>query len=210
MATAKRGAAKRRTKKSAAARKRAPAGAKAKERSAPGLRVSDDAVKKATGKNWAEWGEALDGRGAAGLAHGPIAEIVSAYGVSGWWSQMVTVGYEQMRGMRIEHETTRGFSVGASKTVPISAAAAFRLWSDPKERARWLPGAPLTIRKATPAKSLRITWDADDTNVDVGIVAKGAAKCQIAVQHDKLPSAKSGERMQAFWRARLDALAAAL
>ena len=210
MATAKRGAAKRGTKESGTAKKRGPAGGKAKAKSAPGLKVGDDAVKKATGKNWAEWGEALDGRGAAGLAHSAIAEIVSAYGVSGWWSQMVTVGYEQMRGKRVEHETTRGFSVGASKTVPISAAAAFRLWNDPKERARWLPGAQLTIRKATPAKSLRITWEVDGTNVDVGLTPKGADKCQIAVQHDKLPSAKSGERMQSFWRARLDALAASL
>src|SRR5436190_863857 len=95
---------------------------------APKLRVGDDAVKKATGRTWPEWADLLDGRGAAGLEHGAITEIVSAYGVGGWWSQMVTVGYEQMRGKRAQHETPRGFQVSASKTVPISAAAAFRHW----------------------------------------------------------------------------------
>lgn len=203
-------AAKRKAKASGSTAKRKTARVQPSARSTPGLRMSDDAVKKATGRTWAEWADVLDGRGAAGLAHGPIAELVAAYGVSGWWSQMVTVGYEQMRGMRVEHETTRGFSVSASKTVPVSAAAAFRLWNDPKQRARWLPGARLTIRKATPAKSLRITWDADGTNVDVGITAKGARKSQISVEHAKLTDATAAERMQAFWRDRLAALAASL
>jgi hypothetical protein len=187
------------------ARRRAPSTSK---ETTPRPRLSDESVKKATGKTWDEWARLLDARGAAGLPHAPITELVSAYGVSGWWSQMVTVGYEQMRGKRVEHETTHGFSVSASKTVPISAEAAFRLWNDPKQRSRWLPGARLTVRKATPAKSLRITWEADGTNVQVGLYPKGPSKSQIAVQHDKLPDAETGARMQSFWRERLDALAA--
>jgi uncharacterized protein YndB with AHSA1/START domain len=172
--------------------------------------MSDASVQKATGKTWDEWAHALDGRGAAGLPHPAIAELVAAYGVSGWWSQTVTVGYEQMRGRRVEHQTTRGFQVSASRTLPISAAAAYRLWADEEERARWLPRARLTVRTATPAKSLRITWDADGTNVVVMLTPKGAAKCQMTVQHDKLPDAEAADRVQAHWRKRLDALAAAL
>lgn len=193
------------------ARTTAKATTKATAKPAAGARpkMSDESVKKATGKTWDEWAHALDGRGAAGLPHAAITEIVSAYGAGPWWCQMVTVGYEQMRGMRVEHQTPCGFQVSATKTVPLSAAAAYRLWDDAKRRARWLPSR-LTIRKGTPAKSLRITWDSDGTNVDVGFVAKGAAKCQVAVQHDKLPDVAAAERMQAFWRARLDALAASL
>jgi uncharacterized protein YndB with AHSA1/START domain len=123
---------------------------------------------------------------------------------------MVTGGYEQLRGQRVEHQTTRGFEVSASKTFPISAAAAFRLWNDAQQRERWLPRARLTIRTATPAKSLRITWEADGTDVIVGLLAKDASKCQIAVQHGKLPDAAAADRMQAFWRRRLDVLAASL
>lgn len=38
---------------------------------------------------------------------------------SGWWSQMVTVGYEQARGLRQKHEKPTGFDVGRSKTFPV-------------------------------------------------------------------------------------------
>ena len=37
---------------------------------------------------------------AAKLEHGAIARLVSEHGAGDWWSQMVTVGYERIRGLR--------------------------------------------------------------------------------------------------------------
>ena len=53
---------------------------------------------------------------------------------------------------------------------------------------------------------MRITWDADNTNVDAYFWDKGPEKCQIQVQHNKLPDAAAGEAKKAFWKERLEVL----
>jgi hypothetical protein len=66
-------------------------------------------------------------------------------------------------------------------------------------RNRWLPKASLTIRKATSQKSLRITWEDDKSNVDVGLFPKGDGKCQVAIGHMKLKDARASTRMKQYW-----------
>jgi len=63
--------------------------------------ISDAAVQSKTGRVWSEWFAQLDKEGAARLAHREIAAALrDRHGLSGWWSQMVTVAYEQARGLR--------------------------------------------------------------------------------------------------------------
>jgi hypothetical protein len=93
--------------------------------------ISDEAVRAKTGKSWSEWFAVLDSAGAADMNHPAIAKyLYHELGVSDWWSQMVTVGYEQARGRRRVHETARGFQISRSKTIEVSAARAFRAWSE--------------------------------------------------------------------------------
>ncbi|HET9469636.1 MAG TPA: hypothetical protein VFO24_00940, partial [Usitatibacter sp.] len=63
--------------------------------------VGTDAVLRATGRPWSEWLAVLDRAGARTLSHKDIALLLSRkFGVPDWWGQMVTVGYEQARGLR--------------------------------------------------------------------------------------------------------------
>ena len=59
--------------------------------------------------------------------------------------------------------------------------------------------AKFTITTASPNKSLRIKWDADDTRVNIGIYSKGDAKCQVAIEHNKLKNAAAVERTRKCW-----------
>ncbi len=86
----------------------------------------------------------------------------------------------------------------------------YRAWADKKIRSRWLPGARLTVRKAAPEKSMRITWEEDGSSVEVYFYAKGKEKSQVALQHRKLPSRAAAEKKKKFWAERLTALAAVL
>lgn len=173
--------------------------------------VSSAAVQQATGKTWDEWLAALDGDGAAELPHPQIAVLVhEKYGASEWWSQMVTVAYEQARGLRAKHQMTDGFAVGASRTVTVPVDVLFAAWADDAQRARWLPGAPLTVRKATPHKSLRLDWEGGESKVDVELTVKGDAKSQVAVQHTRLPDAEAAAAMKAYWADALDRMKAQL
>ena len=103
------------------------------------------------------------------------------------------------------HEKTDGFAANASKTFAAPAMALYEAWADGERRNRWLPDAPLNVRKATPGKSLRITW-ADGSSVDANLTARGADKSQVAIQHSRLPDAETAAQMKAFWGAALERL----
>lgn len=173
--------------------------------------ISNAAVQAKTGRVWAEWFTLLDTDGAADMTHREIAAALrDRHGLSGWWSQMVTVAYEQARGRREPHQTTRGYQVGVSKTVPVSVEALFTAWEDEASRRHWLGNEPITIRRATRPKSMRITWSDGQTNVDVSFWDKGPTKSTVQVQHSKLADREDVEAKRTFWRAALGRLAARL
>ena len=170
--------------------------------------ISSDAVKKATGRTWQEWCNRLDKDGCQTMTHKEIVAVLGEkHGVGPWWQQMVTVGYEQARGLRVKHETTAGFSVSRSKTLPAPIAEAFAAWGDERKRAKWLKDPNFTIRKATLDRSLRITWIDGQTSVEVMFYVKSKDKCQVTVQHSKLKNNKEAAKLKAYWGKQLDALA---
>lgn len=174
-------------------------------------RMSDDAVRARTGKTWAEWFKILDAAGAKKLDHKGIVTLLSTHhGIGSWWRQMLTVGYEQERGLREVHQTARGYSMSASRTVAAPLMTLYNAWMDPKTLDRWLPKTQFEIRKATEGKSIRITWTDKKTNVDVGFIPKANGKSQVALQHDKLTDAKAVARMKSYWAKALDRLRAQL
>lgn len=178
-------------------------------KSAPGG-IGSAAVEKATGKGWSEWCRLLDGDGAKTMPHKDIAQHVhDKYGVGDWWSQMVTVGYEQAKGLRKPNETPRGFQASASKTVNVHIADLFDHWSHDLLRAQWFEPVVLDIRKETRDKSMRVSWP-DGTNVEINFYSKGPRKSQVALQHNKLKSARDVARIKKFWGSALERLKAQL
>jgi hypothetical protein len=140
------------------------------------------------------------------MTHKEIAQLLhKKHAVGDWWSQMVTVGYEQARGMRKPHETSRGYQASASKTINVSLSKLFNSWSSSAERAFWLKPAALNISKETPDKSMRVIWP-DDTRVEINFYAKGPTKSQVALQHNKLKSEADVAKVKEFWAAALERL----
>ena len=147
-----------------------------------------------------------------------MAHLQAHHEVSSWWQQQLTIGYEQSRGLRAKHQMADGYQISRNRTIAAPAAAVYDAWADEATRAHWLPDATFTIRKATPPKSLRLTW-ADDagagaagdgaTSVEVGLSDKGD-RTAVSVQHTKLPDAAAAERMKAYWAEALTRLAAHL
>lgn len=168
--------------------------------------ISTAAVKKATGRTWAQWLALLDQAGARKLPHREIAQLLDRkHRLADWWGQMVTVGYEQARGLRVKHQKADGFEISVTKTMAAPVGRAFAAWRDPALREQWLPRTPLTVRKATPHKSIRILWP-DDTCVSVNFWPKGPLKCSVVPQHGKLTTPEAAEKMKAYWAAKLEAL----
>jgi pimeloyl-ACP methyl ester carboxylesterase len=178
---------------------------------APALTMSDDAIRRGTGRGWEEWFDLLDEWGAEERAHKEIARWLHyEHAVDGWWAQSVTVSYERARGMRAVHERPEGFSVTAQKTVAVPVERLYDAFVDESARERWLPGGELHERTATRPRLARFDWGDDGTRVVVGFTAKGDAKSTVGLEHERLADAAAVERMKPFWRERLGVLASQL
>ncbi|MBI1941147.1 MAG: DUF4287 domain-containing protein [Acidobacteria bacterium] len=169
--------------------------------------MSDAAVQAKTGKTWREWFKILDGEGAGKMDHkGIVAILRERHGMRPWWQQMVTVGYEQARGMREKHQKPGGFEISRSQTLDVPLSKLYAAWESAKTRSLWLGDSKLVVRKATPRKSMRFTWVDGKTSLEARFSAKGQGKSVVTVQHGKLPDAEAARRMKAYWGEQLDHL----
>ncbi|HYH28568.1 MAG TPA: hypothetical protein VEA19_07335 [Actinomycetota bacterium] len=173
---------------------------------------SEQSVRKGTGHGWAHWLRVLDSWGATKKTHAAIAKhLREEMGVSGWWSQAVTMGYERARGMRAVNQSAAGvFYVSVSKTVPVPVRELFRAFVEPAARRRWLEPGLLSRRTATEPKSARFDFGDDGSRLIAGFESKGPRKSMVALQHERLKDGKAVEEMRAFWRERLARLADSL
>jgi uncharacterized protein YndB with AHSA1/START domain len=191
------------------AKSKSPAGVK--EAGAAAMRfagVGSEAVMKATGRAWDEWLKVLDRAGAKRMPHKDIADMLyRKFSVPGWWSQMLTVGYEQARGLRLPGQKTDGFSATASKTVAVPLDQLFTAWTEP-QRSRWLPGAPLEVKRSSDGKSIRMTWTLGGSSVEVGFADKGGGRSMVAVEHSRLPDVAAMQMQKTYWSEALGRLKA--
>jgi hypothetical protein len=167
--------------------------------------MSDASVSKRTGRTWAQWVRTLDAVRAAEKPHREIAEYISSLGTPDWWTQMVTVGYERIRGLRDRGQRRGGeYEATKSRTFNVPVEKLFNAFANARIRRRWLP-VSITVRFATPRKSMRMTWD-DETVAVLGFLSKGTAKSAVAVAHQKLSDRSAAERMKQMWGGYFDRL----
>jgi hypothetical protein len=169
--------------------------------------MSDDAIKEKTGCTWDRWVHALDHARAYELSHREIAKLVKErYDTPSWWTQMVTVGYERIKGLRERGQQRSGtFTMTRSRTYGVDVETLFGAWADGRRRKRWLGESGVKVRTATAPKSMRLQF-ADGAIVAVGFAAKGAGKSAVALEQARLPDRETAEALKQRWSQRLDAL----
>jgi hypothetical protein len=143
--------------------------------------MSDEKVAAKTGRTWQEWVRLLDKDGAGAMPHREIAEIVRGrHGVGDWWAQMVTIGYERIKGLR-ERGQRRGGAYETSKSRTFNAPVdrLFKAWADDATRRRWIGGVKASVRTATAPKSIRLQWP-DGTIIAVWFSPKGSGSGNVA------------------------------
>ena len=119
---------------------------------------------------------------------------------------MVTVTYEQARGLRQLHQKPSGFEISVSRTLNTALPKLFKVFATEKARAAWLPEDGLTVRKSTPNKSIRFNWPDGKSNFEVSFLSKTDDKTQVVVTHRKLPDARASAKMKKYWAEALDRL----
>jgi hypothetical protein len=162
-------------------------------------RVSDEAVKKATGKTWDSWFALLDKAGGKKMNHMEIAHFLSTRYISnGWWAQMVTVEYERVQGKRKVNENEDGFLVAVHKTVALPVSKLEKAW----QKVLLMPAVQKRKLMDLHSKTKRrmIRYKADVGGVVVYFDDRGEGKSRIMVESVKLPSKKSVEENRLFWK----------
>jgi hypothetical protein len=172
----------------------------------PGM--SDEAVERATGKRWEEWFAILDSWNGTTRTHAEMARyLADEQSVSGWWAQMITVGYERARGMRARHQHLDDYSVSVSRTFNVPVERLYGAFADASERNQWLEPGLVKERPATALKVWRCEVVEGGSRVEVRFTVKGPDKTSIAIEHAKLSEESSVAHWRAFWKERLDQLA---
>ena len=163
--------------------------------------VSDDAMRRGSGRGHEEWFALLDTWGATERRHPEIARwLQETHGVGGWWAQSITVAYERARGMRATHQMGSGFNISVTRTIAVDAERLLAAFTIPAIRARWLPDAELRQRPTRAASSARFDWSDPPSRVVVTAIPKDAQRATIALQHERLPDGETAERLKAAWR----------
>lgn len=191
--------------------------------------VSNDAVRRATGRDWSEWEQLLDSEAADQLSHKEIVALLRDGGhvESEWWMQTVTVGYEKMKGLRVLGQTKdTGFQVGVSRTIAISREAAWCWISSPAGMENWLDvGAGFPLEKSqqyrladgstgevrvVSGKHIRITFHPEGwprpSTIQVRVEPKGE-KTVVSFHEEHLPSEQVREERRNHFKAALDSMA---
>jgi hypothetical protein len=173
---------------------------------------------RATGRGLPGWYAVLDERGARDLPHKDIARLLSdEFGLSGWWSQSVTVEYEKHIGRRVTGQRQDGRYEGtATKTLSGDMDAVLDRWVAhlPSDAAAVtfdgieLAGEPSVSRtekwrywRASLADGSRVTVTISDKPGGTG--ASGGPLSTLTVTSSKLASLEEAARWKTFWRAYL-------
>lgn len=198
--------------------------------------ISDEAVKKATGKTWEAWIALLDDEGAEELSHKEIAALLLDKGYiekgSEWWAQTVTVGYEYAKGRRVKGQTAdAGFQVSLQRTIAVEATRLWQFLTSPEGLTIWL-GSGLDdlafaeghtyqtdedtsgeIRSIYPGEKLRLTWQPSDwdneSTLQLYLQDKGD-RTALRFHQEKLADSKQRSQMKEHWREVLERIKASL
>jgi hypothetical protein len=165
------------------------------------MATSDEAVLKATGKNWKDWFSILDK--AKKETHREKASFIfdnyfSKHKSGGWWSQGITVEYERARGLRKVNQVSDGFRVTINKTVDGTIKDLENKW----EEILKLPEVKKKNLEKIPSKTKRamVRYKYKDGEVFVYFDEKGDGKAKIMVEPAKLPKKSLVETERKFWK----------
>jgi uncharacterized protein YndB with AHSA1/START domain len=192
-------------------------------------KITDETVRKRTGKSWSQWLRTLDRWGARKKTHKEIARhLGERHGLEPWWSQVVAVRYERERAGRALHQRASGaYEVTVSRVIAAPLGRVFDCFLKPADLSKWFTrgaiveprvggryrnrdgdrGEFLAIRRP---KRLRFTWEnprhAPGTVVDIAIAARGRGKISAALTHRKLRTRRDVTKMKEAWSWAMDSL----
>lgn len=191
--------------------------------------ISENVVILKTGKSSKEWFEILDEWGATRRTHKEIARyLADNWKVSPWWSQTITVRYEQDRGLRSPGQRSDGyFAVSIRRTIRTKPSKGWRALIKPQELRQWFfkhfgPEDEFVEMLSNRSSSqdrffvfnepthLGFTWKhsalAPESIVDFTVENKAEDRVLLTLEHGKIALQKDYLDLRSRWEKAMDAL----
>ncbi|MGD9714027.1 MAG: hypothetical protein AB7V46_18505 [Thermomicrobiales bacterium] len=168
--------------------------------------IRDEAVIAATDHSLSHWYAFLETHRGSEMSHKEIAELLRTKGgVVPWWSQMLTVAYEQHIGRRVPGQDCDGeFSVSVSKTLNgMSMDEALAWWERSVAGKDMFADIPISRGPDTSMTEKWRYWRAglaDGSAINVNIYEKAPGKASLSVQHVQLESTDHIDHWRAHWK----------
>jgi hypothetical protein len=121
-------------------------------------------IERATNRTWDDWLRFMDGIGACDLDHQAIAlkvyaELDGTLEQVGWWTQSVTVAYEQHIGRRIPGQRSDGtFQLSVSRSTPLGMEELMARWVEFASDDEAVRGIVVDADPKVSGTDRRITW----------------------------------------------------
>jgi hypothetical protein len=168
--------------------------------------MTDDAIRKQTGRGWDEWCALVERF--PGHKHGHpkiVTHLMSEYDLDGWWAQGVTVSYERIRGLRLPNQNLDGtFTANRSKTITVDADALRAMLLDDIERKVLFPAFDTVLRSKPTSKNLRLA--VEPGSVEIMLEPATNERTKVVVAHTKLSTADDVTVWKQFWGEWIEAL----
>lgn len=168
--------------------------------------TGEDAVLEATGRGWDDWCDLIDAWPGHDESHGAVVDhLQQIHGLTSWWAQSVTVGWERITGRRLPYQQADGrFAAARTKTVTVDGAALRQLLLDADGREALFAGLSTELRSRPTSKNVRVAME--EGVAEIAIQPRGNGRVRVAVLHGALPSHTVVPAWQEYWSAWLEAL----
>lgn len=172
-------------------------------------KTSAESVKKATGKNWDQWVAIIDRFGGKKMSHKEIAAKLYNDKLikSGWWCQMVTVGYEYAKGRRVVGQTLSvGFEIGVQKMVHLPKKKVWQIINSSAGKKIWQGKAKVELRTKKEEERMRLRFippgrkQPTVLQIYLSCPRNEMNKTTVGFHHEKLSGLAERNKMRRHWQ----------
>ncbi|RAJ10669.1 hypothetical protein LX64_00274 [Chitinophaga skermanii] len=175
------------------------------------VNVSNEALFKATEKDWYQWIALLNQQKAQSKSHKEIVEVLQHLGVdSNWWRQKITLGYLTAMGIRKEGQAGQGFQIGVRKVFPLTVEKAWALITSDAGMHIWLNETATNtdevyseLKVFNPHSHLRLRWKLPAwqqvSTIQIRVIPTGD-RATISILHEHLDTESHRDEMRKHWK----------
>lgn len=184
--------------------------------------VNIESIEQATGKSWEDWLKFLGKIDAKNLSHPEIAHAVyerlvksgvfddsaadqaGRQNSSGWWSQGVTVAYEQQIGRRKPGQRSDGsYEISVTKVMGDSVSDVMKWWTNKTKTIHQFNDVKIAGESRTNVTKWSHNWRADladGSRLLITASERSSGKAMLSITVQKLTSAKDAEAWRTYWK----------